>query len=121
MALPDASLKSPYWHPVTKTKAYTLQGNDIKFAVNNNGASGNIVITLPKAGNTNFIGAGGPGLEFMFLVAANHLMTVTPNAGDTIRGKAMNASATNSSVGSLLWLVCIVPGFWEPVTNNGGW
>jgi len=121
MALNTPSLKVPYWKPYSRTASYAVSGTDIGTAFNNAGATGNIVLTLPKAGNASKTAAGGPGLEFIFLVSSAHQITVTPITGDTIRGKSASASAVNSTVGSLLWLLCIVPGYWEPVVNNGAW
>lgn len=117
----NPAFKAPWWRPVAKTKNYTIQGLDIKSAFTNAGATGAVTLQLPKAGNSAHTQAGGPGLEYMFLCAVNQTITVTPVTGDTIRGKATSASATNATAGSLLWLVCLVPGFWEPVVNNGGW
>jgi hypothetical protein len=121
MPFPSPSIKTPYWKPYARTSSYKISNLDVGTAFNNSGATGNIVLTLPKAGNSAQTSAGGPGSEFIFLVASAHTITVTPVTGDTIRGKAASASATNSTVGSLLWLVCIVPGYWEPIVNNGAW
>jgi len=121
MALPQANIKSPYWNSVAKTSNYSIQGTDIRTVFHNLNAAGNIVLSLPKAGNSSYPRAGGPGLEYQFLVAQAHTITVTPVTGDTLRGKATSASATNATVGSFLHIKCVIPGYWEILLNIGGW
>jgi len=106
-------LKNAYWKGQSKTANYAIMGQDIQTAYNNLNATGAITLTLPKA---------APGLYFKFLVAANHQITVTPKIStDTIRGKSAGASATNTTVGSFLSLICSTPGYWEPEINIGSW
>jgi hypothetical protein len=106
-------LKNPYWKSTQKIANYAITGQDSQSGFHNLNATVNIVLTLPKA---------FPGLYYKFLVAAAHQITVTPKiATDTIRGKAAGASAVNSTIGSFLSLICLVPGFWEPEINIGPW
>ncbi len=110
---PIPKLKTPYWKSTQKVANYAITGQDSQSGFHNLNAGGNIVLTLPKA---------APGLYYKFLVAVNHLITVTPKiVTDTIRGKGAGASATNTTVGSFLSLICLVPGFWEPEINIGAW
>jgi hypothetical protein len=110
---PTPKLKTPYWKSTQKIANYAITGQDSQSGFQNLHATANITLTLPKA---------FPGLYFKFLVAVNHQITVTPKiTTDTIRGKAAGASAVNSTIGSFLSLICLVPGFWEPEINIGGW
>jgi hypothetical protein len=110
---PTPHLKSPYWRSIQKVANYAITGQDIQSGFHNLNGTSNIVLTLPKA---------FPGLYYKFLVAVNHQITVTPKIGtDTIRGKAAGASAVNSTIGSFLSLICLVPGFWEQEINIGAW
>jgi hypothetical protein len=110
---PTPHLKGPYWKSIQKVSNYAITGQDIQSGFHNLNSSANITLMLPKA---------APGLYYKFLVAVNHQITVTPKiATDTIRGKAAGASAVNAAVGSFLSLICLVPGFWEPEINIGGW
>lgn len=111
----DASLKGPYWLPIKKIASYAITGQDTLGAFHNSGATGAIVLTLPKALATNT-------LEFKVLVATAQTITVTPKiATDTIRGHAAGASVSNAVVGSFIKLSCIQDGFWEIEINVGAW
>ena len=103
-----------YWRNVDKTASYTVTGQDSRRCMTNKAAPGNIVMTLPLAKAANM-------LHYKFLVVAAHTITVTPKATDTIRGKALGASAAAGAAGNLLCLACYTDGFWEPEINLGGW
>jgi hypothetical protein len=61
-------------------------------------------------------------LYFKFVVATAHAITITPKIStDTIRGKSAGSSASNTTVGSFLSLICSIPGYWEPEINIGSW
>lgn len=109
------------WRAIAKTRSYSVQGQDTLGVFHNLNATGNITLSLPKAGNSTSTAVGGPGLEYEFLVSAAHTITVTPVSTDTIRGKATGASASNATVGNYLKLKCVIPGYWEVLLNNGAW
>lgn len=105
-------LQQPFIKGTTKVASYAVTGQDLGTAFRNTTAAGAVTFTLPAA---------VPGLDYRFLVTTAQTITVTPQATDTIRGKAIGASASNAVVGNLLKLVCIQPLFWEPEINIGSW
>lgn len=113
-AQPTSIHSNVYWRHVDKTSNYTIVGQDSRRGFTNKNAPGNIVLTLPAAKADN-------SLHYKFLVVAAHTITVTPKSTDTIRGKALGASAAAGTAGNFLSLICLTDGFWEPEINIGGW
>lgn len=103
----DTNLKQ--WQVVSKikTSAYSISALESSTAYCNTGATGAVVLSLPKA---------VPGLgPYYFLVTAAFALTVTPKSTDTIRGLALGASLSSAVVGTLYKLLCITPNFWEQI------
>ena len=99
-------------------KAYTANGAlraiDANRAATNAGATGTVTVTLPKA-------QAGSGPFYFFVATGGKTLTVAPATGDAIRGKAANATYSNSTLASLFKLICIVSGTWEIEINVGAW
>lgn len=86
---------------------FTLTGTDSGKGFVNTGATGAITISLPKA---------APGLTYQFLVQAAQTITISPIATDTIRRLAAGVVFVLPAVpGTLLYLECVTPGFWEVI------
>lgn len=102
----------------TWPKAFTANGslsnNDTYTVCTNQGATGPVTVTLPKA-----YAASGP--FYFFVAAGGKTLSAKPALGDSIRGKAVNTAISSNTLASLLKLQCVLPGTWELEVNVGTW
>jgi hypothetical protein len=110
----QALFKGQQTWPRAFTANGSLSGNDTYTACTNLGAAGTVTITLPKA-------QAGAGPFYFFVATNTKTINVMPALGDAIRGKAINTAYSNSTLGSLLKVTCIVAGTWEIEINVGAW
>ena len=108
------ALKSAQLGPKAFTASAKLRAIDAERVATNAGATGTITLTLPKA-------QPGFGPFYFFVATGGKTLTVAPATGDAIRGKAANATYSNSTLASLFKLICIVSGTWEIEINVGAW
>ncbi len=104
----------------SKTGNYSVVVADTGTAFDNVGAAGTVVFTLPAA---------TVGQTYTFNKVVGQILTITPQAGDTIRfnglTKAAGASvSTNANTGTdwqSCTLMCFQAGFWIATSAVGTW
>ena len=101
-------LKQWQSHPRTKKESYSVVGEDSNSCFDNNGAAGNITLTLPRA-KTGL----GP---YRFLVATAHNIVMQPGSADNFRGLGAGVAVTLTVAGQLREIFCNVTGVWEIIT-----
>jgi hypothetical protein len=98
------------------TSNTTLSSNDIrKSIVNNNGATGQITLTLPVA---------TPGDVVTIYVMSLQPIVIDPNGTERIQvitNTAGDSILSDSVRGTTITLVCQVAGSWEPMGQIGAW
>lgn len=102
----------------SRTSNLTLAGNftDIGLVIDNEGASGAVVITLPAA---------SVGLHYMLVVVANQSLSFDAAGTDVIRdaGSTSSAGGTigSSTIGNVVHLYCPTAGVWFVIKKVGTW
>lgn len=99
-----------------KTADYAVATSDTGTLFTNTGAAGAVVFTLPTA---------DPGLVYYFNVQVAQTFTITADTSDKIRStstlSAAAGSASCSTIGNTLMLVCTAANEWEVMAIGGSW
>jgi hypothetical protein len=118
----DDSAGTPLVYPLAvsaKTTSYTITATEGNRCFTNAGATAGVTFTLPDASSANV------GFHCYFLLEAAQSLTVQANGSNFIRiGTALSGShgsATTSTIGNTLHLVCTQSGMWVALGHHGDW
>ena len=118
----DDSTGAPLVYPLAiaaKTASYTIAASEGNRCFTNSGATAGVTFTLPDAS------PGNVGFHCHFIVETAQSFTIQASGSNSIRiGSALSAShgsATTSTAGNALHLVCTQSGMWVALSREGAW